>query len=207
MATTTEVESFYLGDEKVGVLVRQCSLNNIRTTLSFKIGDGPAVYLFQETRFPTDVFSWIEYTYFDLLEGVRIEERSADELLQLAPRNNPIPSYAAHLLLKDFLATNEPRRDFSQFEEGASSTVVSAAFVRHGMEEIETLNGSHEALKVVLEVDGRAGNIFWCVDTLVVKSDWQGATSYANSDVALALENLDDDVLRHLEPVLSEFNG
>ena len=61
MAHTTEIESFYLDDQKAGALVRRLSSNPIQTTLAFKIVDGPVIHLFQLTRFPTDVQQWSEY--------------------------------------------------------------------------------------------------------------------------------------------------
>lgn len=50
-----------MGGQKAAALVRQFSANLIRTTLAFKIDGGPAIHLFQQTRFPTDVFNRSEF--------------------------------------------------------------------------------------------------------------------------------------------------
>lgn len=205
MTSTTEIESFYLGEQKVGALVRRFSLNLIQTTLVFKIEDGPVIHLFQETRFPTDVLEWSEYKYVDHLEGTNVEAKADTGPLLRDPASKPIPSYAAHVVLKDFLATAEPQRGFSQFNECVPLTITPAAFVRQGTERVETPWGWRDAVEVVLEVDGRAGNTFWCVDTLVVKSDWQGATSYSTNNIDSALQGLDAEVQRHVESALAEF--
>lgn len=194
MTTTSEIESFYIAGNKVGALVRQLSGNFIQTTLVFKIVGGPIVHLFQRTRFSTHVLDWDEYEYVDHHEDISVEVHADDKPLLRGPTRKPIPSYAAHLVLKDFLATDEPRRDFEQFNEGDPLAVNAAVFMCQGREDIETPWGIREALKVVLEVDGRAGNTFWCIDGSVVKSDWQGASSYFIRDIDLALEDLDAEV-------------
>lgn len=205
MAITTEIESFYDDGNKAGALIRRLSKDFIQTTLVFRIEDGPIIHLFQETRFPADVLDWSKYKYLDHLEGTSVEVRAATEPLLRDRTVKPIPSYAAHVVLKDFLATAEPQREFNQFSEGIPLAVTPAAFVDRGTENVETPWGSLEALKIVLEVDGREGNTFWCVDGSVVKSDWQGATSYATGDLGFVLQDLDAEVQTLLNSVLSEF--
>ncbi|WP_028280835.1 hypothetical protein [Arthrobacter sp. H5] len=202
MVTTTEIESFYVNSEKAGALIRRLSEGLIQTTLVFKSEGGAIVQLFQETHFSTDVLDWAEYKYVDHMEGTSAIVRAAEEPLLRSRPVKPIPSYAAHLVLKDFLVTSESRREFSQFSEGVPLAPAPAAVVRHGAERVETPWGSPVASKVVLEVDGREGNTFWCVDGSVVKSDWQGATSYATGDVGLVLQGLDAEVQSLLRSVL-----
>lgn len=203
MTTTTEIESFYDGGKKAGALIRRLSQNLIQTTLAFRIDGGPIVQLFQQTRFPTEVLNWSDYKYVDQLEDTSVEVHAATEPLLQHRSKKPIPSYAAHLVLKDFLATTESQREFEQFDEGGPLAITPAVFVRQGTENVETPWGSREALKVVLEVDGRAGNTFWCADASVVKSDWQGAISYATNDVDFVLQGLDAEVQTLLESALS----
>lgn len=201
--TTTEIESFHEAGAKVGALIRHLSKDLLRTTLAFRVEGGPVVHLFQETRFAPDVFEWSAYRYVDHLQNSTVEVRAAE----LPPRRDiastPIPSYAAHLVLRDFLETTAPQRLFSQFHEDDPAATVSAAFVRHGTETIQTPQGPRDALKVVLEVDGRAGNTFWCIDGAPVKSDWQGATSYAATDTDSVLRGLDTEVLSILKLALT----
>ena len=201
--TTSEIAAFYDDGTKAGALIRHVSEGLIQTTLAFKGAGGPLIHLFQETRFDSDVRDWSAYTYVDHLENSVLEVRS--EALPTWPDlpEKPIPSYAAHLVLKDFLATADLRRDFSQFDESDPSMISAAAFVRHGPENVETPWGSQEALKVALEIDGHEGNTFWCADGSVVKSDWQGATSFTTKEVDSVLEGLDADVQTILRAALA----
>lgn len=200
--TTTEFNSFHEGGAKIGALIRHVSEDRIQTTLAFRAQGGPVVHLFQETRFTTNVFNWTAYRYVDHLQNTNVEVRAAEPVPQRDPRT-PIPSYAAHLVLTDFLSTTAPTREFHQFHEDNPSTAVSASFVRHGHETIQTPRGPRDALKIVLEVDGHEGNTFWCIDGVPVKSDWQGAASYATTDTDFALRGLDAEVLSLVKEALT----
>lgn len=202
LMTTTAIDSFYEGGAKTGALIRRLSEDRIQTTLAFRIRSGPVVHLFQETRFTTNVFGWSAYRYVDHLQNTNVDVRATEPLPQ-RDAHTPIPSYAAHLVLTDFLATTAPKREFRQFHEDDPSTTASASFVRRGHETIQTPRGPREALKVVLEVDGHEGNTFWCIDGVPVKSDWQGAASYAAPDTEFALRGLDADVLSILQAALT----
>ena len=155
--TTTEIESFHDAGAKVGALIRHRSEDSLRTTLAFRVKGGPVVHLVQETRFATNVFDWSAYRYIDHLQTSNVEVRAAEPRPRRDSANTPIPSYAAHLVLTDFLATTAPRREFRQFHEDDPSAIASAAFVRHGTETIQTPWGPRDALKIVLKVDGTTG--------------------------------------------------
>lgn len=202
--TTTEIESFHDAGAKVGALIRHPSEDLLQTALAFKVDGGPVVHLFQETRFATRVFDWSAYRYVDHLQNSNVEARAAES----PPRRDiaDAPSYAARLVLTDFLATTAPQREFRQFHEDDPSAIASAAFVRHGTE-IQTPWGPRDSFKIVLEVDGREGNTFWCIDGVPVKSDWQGATSYAITDTDFVLRGLDAEVLSILKSALSGTGG
>jgi hypothetical protein len=200
--TTTEIESFYDDGSKAGALVRKVADGSMQTTLVFEAAAGPVVHLFQETRFEAVAEDWSAYRYVDHLEGSVADVRSESLLQRPDHPQNPVPSYAAHLVLKDFLATGASRREFSQFNETDPSVVSAAAFVRLGPEQVETPWGSTEAVRVVLEIDGREGNIFWCAHGSVVKSDWQGATSYATDDVEFLMQGLAPEVQAILKATL-----
>ncbi len=202
MRTTTEIEAFYDGGKKAGALIRQFSANLLQTTIVFEIDGGPIIHAFQQTRFGLDVFDWSEYKYVDHLEGSDVEVKASAEPLLRDSTAKPVPSYAAHLVLKEFLATNEPQRKFKQFDEGSPLSISPAVFVRQGIEDVETPWGNREALKVISEVDGRLGNTFWCANESVVKSDWQGATSYATNDVDFVLRDLNAEVQTVISEVL-----
>ncbi|WP_155838723.1 hypothetical protein [Arthrobacter castelli] len=202
--TTMDIESFYVEGNKTGALIRRLSKDSIQTTLVFKIEDGSIIHLFQETWFSTGILDWTEYKYVDRLEGTNVEVRASTEPSLRDRTVKPIPSYAAHLVLKDFLTTTERQWEFSQFDEDVPLVPRPAAFVSHGTENVETPWGTREASKVVLEVDGREGNTFWCIAGAVVKSDWQGATSYATDDVGFVVKGLDTAVQSLLKTVLAE---
>ena len=192
---TREINSFHAGGTKAGALIRHLSEDRIETTLAFRIHSGPVVHLFQETRFAANAFDWSVYRYVDRLLNMDVTVQAPVPLPHEDPARTPIPSYAAHLVLKDLLDTAAPRREFRQFHEDDPSTTASAALVRAGSETVETPWGPRDAEKVVLEVDGRAGNTFWCVDGAPIKSDWQGATSYVTTDTEYVLQGLDPEVL------------
>lgn len=201
--TTTELESFHDAGAKVGALIRHLTPDLMQTTLAFRIADGPVVHLFQETRFATDVFGWTAYRYVDHLQDSNVEVQAKDPRADGGTASTPIPSYAAHLVLKQFLATTAVRREFRQFHEDDPSATAAATFVRHGTETIRTPKGPRDAQRIVLEVDGRAGNVFWCVGGVPVKSDCQGATSYADTDTDSVLRDLDAEVLSILRTALA----
>ena len=205
LMTTTEINSFHEGGAKIGGLIRHLSEDRIQTTLAFRIPSGPVVHLFQETRFAANVFDWSAYRYVDHLQNIKVQVRAAEQFGERDART-PIPSYAAHLVLTEFLASAAPQREFRQFHEDDPSTAVSASFVRRGPETIQTPRGPRDAIKVVLEVDGREGNTFWCVHGVPVKSDWQGATSYP-ATAGFVLRDLDADVLSILKGALTGIEG
>ncbi len=113
-----------------------------------------------------------------------------------------MPSYAAHLLLVEALRTGTGHAEFSQFPEDGDGTVLSAAFTVRGREMTDMPGGRQEALKVVLEVEGEPRNTFWCIGGSVVKSDWQGGTSYATGNLPLVLGGLDPRVRSILSKAL-----
>lgn len=204
MATSIEIESFYDKGRKAGALIRRLSGESIQTFLVFRAEGGPVIRLSQETWYSADVLNWIKYSYVDQTEDPRTRTQACTERLVHERTTSSIPSYAAHVVLKNFLLAAEPRRDFNQFDEGVGQQEAApAAFVAHGIETVATPWGSRKAQKMVLLIDGRASNSFWCIDGSVVKSDWQGATSYATSDVEFVLQDLDDEVKKFLTPILN----
>jgi hypothetical protein len=186
------VEAFHVGGERTGALVRRSHRGLLLTTLAFLLPDGHLVHLSQETRFAASVRDWTCYRYMDFSAGVERTGTSGNH--PGGAGTEAVPSYAAHLLLGQFLRTGADRGDFSQFVEDGDGTVLASAFVRHGMERIHTPAGPQEAVRVVLDIEGQPRNTFWCDGESVVKSDWQGGTSYATRDMSFALGGLDPRV-------------
>ncbi|WP_341395790.1 hypothetical protein [Arthrobacter sp. G119Y2] len=203
--TTTEINSFHEGGAKIGGLIRHLSEDRIQTTLAFRIPSGPVVHLFQETRFAANVFGWSAYRYVDHLQNIKVQVRAAEQFGERDART-PIPSYAAHLVLREFLASAAPQREFRQFHEDDPSTAVSASFVRRGPDTIQTRGARGTPSRLSWRSTVARGNTFWCVDGVPVKSDWQGATSYP-ATAGFVLPGLDADVLSILKGVLTGIEG
>ncbi|MHA7262294.1 hypothetical protein ACX80W_03710 [Arthrobacter sp. TMN-37] len=195
-----ETEAFYIDGRPSGALVRRSGDGVLSTTLAFLLPEGDLVHRSQETRFAATVLDWSSYRYTDHRAGSDITGSPADYRQGAGPR--PIPSYAAYPLLVQWLRAGRNRLAFRQFVEDGDGAVCAAAFTRWGWETIDTPGGRQEALKVVLEVEGAPGNTFWWNGQAVVKSDWQGAASYAASDLSLFLEGLDPRVRSALEATL-----
>ena len=192
-----EIGAVHVEGRRTGALVRQTRPGLLLTTLAFLLPDGNLVHLRQETRFGATVLDWESYRYVD--SGAGIDVRAASSTAG-GPQPPAVPSYAAHLLLVRILGSGAGRLDFGQFAEDGDGTAVASAFVRQGRETVDTPEGRREALRVVLEVEGKPRNTFWCDGGSVVKSDWQGGTSYAASDVSFVLGGLDPRV----RPLLAE---
>lgn len=94
----TEIASFDDGDSRAGALISHCSEDLIRTTLVFKVLDGPIIHLFEQTRFRSDVMEWSANMYVDHLENSVVEVRPDASPWRPDLPENPIPSYAAHLV-------------------------------------------------------------------------------------------------------------
>jgi hypothetical protein len=189
IAPGVEVEAFHVGGNRTGALVRRMEPGVLLTTLAFRLPEGDLVHLRQETRFGASVLGWTSYRYVDAGSGVDIHGTGG---IPGGARPPAVPSYAAHLLLVPALRAG--RLDFGQFIEDGDGTVLASAFVRQGRETIDTPEGRREGLKVVLEVEGKARNTFWCSGESVLKSDWNGGTSYATRDLPSVLGGLDADV-------------
>jgi hypothetical protein len=186
-----DVEAFFVGGRRTGALVRETRRGLLRTTLAFRLPEGELVHLSQETRFGSSVLDWTAYRYVDFSTGTGVKG-TPNTWHGAGP--SAVPSYAAHLLLVRALRSGAGRLAFAQFVEDGDRSVLACAFVREGVEAVDTPEGRQEALKVVLEVEGVPGNTFWCIGESVVKSDWQGGTSYATRDLPFVLGGLDRQV-------------
>ncbi|MBJ2121525.1 hypothetical protein I6N91_11105 [Arthrobacter sp. MSA 4-2] len=196
-----EAEAFYIDGRRTGALVRETGGGALRTTVAFLLPDGHLVHLTQETRYGSDVLGWTSYSYVDHGSDVDITGVPADDAGGAAHRS--IPSYAAHLLLVQALRAGKDRVAFSQFIEDGDGTALGAVFAVRGRETVETPWGRQEALKVLLEVEGEPRNTFWWDGDRVVRTDWQGGTSYAAHDLPLLLSGLDARVRSALDAALS----
>ncbi len=88
-----------------------------------------------------------------------------------------------------------------QFDESEPEAAAQRAILRReGLETTTLLDGSTvSAERVQLAVDGRASNAHWCVDGVVVKSDWCGAHSYLSHDPEALRAGLDPEVAARIE--------
>lgn len=206
--TVIEAESFFMGQEKVGVLLRAIQTDALVTMLAFTPPGRDMVQLRQETQFAGSPLQWSSFAYVDDAEGIqRRGTRENGRVTIDGPATSvpasAIPSYAAHLLLRQLLLSDANRLEFAEFSEGGTMEAVDARLERHPEETVELLSGTARAQRVVLTRNGVAANTFWCQGCEVVKSDWQGAVSY----LAKSEEELLDGLPPQFSTISRHFRG
>lgn len=61
-----------------------------------------------------------------------------------------------------------------------------------------------QAERIQLVVSGQPTHAHWCVDGVVVKSDWSGAQSFRTDDPTALMAGLDDEVAAHIRDFASQ---
>ncbi len=149
-----------------------------------------------------DVRRWRRFTYDSPTSRTRHSAtRDADGTVHvdgtLAPDlADAVGAYAEHLLLVQMLGERADAVSHLQFDESDPTEAVQAAELRRvGVEATDLLDGSTVvAERIQLVVAGRPTNAHWCVDGVVVKSDWCGARSFLVDDVHALCAGLDAEV-------------
>lgn len=204
-----EYESFYISGRKSGVLLRAFTESSLSTKLVFNIPDGPMVDLHQKTKFVGEIEHWTAFEFQDRLEDTVLDAQFDGDLCRINGITIPsladaIPSYASHLLLLNLLCSGSDRLNFRQFSESSQPLISEAEFVCQGSEQISTPTGVLEASKVVLLVGQKLTNTFWSVDGVLVKSDWQGAESYPETDQRRLLQDLAPEVNAEVQAFVAQ---
>lgn len=197
--TVVEAESVFFGGKKVGVLVRAVRPDALQTMLAFVPPSGELVRVRQEMKFSGSPREWSSFSYSDSSEGTERRGTRENGRILIDGEATPleaaaIPSYGSYLLLRELLSSGGRQLDYLQFDEGTPMRAVDASLIRGEEEDVWLPTGTIRAERVTLDVNGTAGNVFWCLDSEAVKSDWQGAESYRAATEIELFDGLPDPV-------------
>lgn len=200
----TEYHAFVDGDVgRCGAILRHVEERSMRTRTVFRMGEDAPVYLVDHlVDHDGDVRRWRRFTYDspaaetrhtgtrDAGGTVRVDGTVAPDLM------DAVGGYGEHLALARLLGGDEDTVSYLQFDESdPGGGVQEAELHRSGFEETELLDGSTvSAERVQLVLAGRTSNTHWCVDGVVVKSDWCGAESFLVDDLEALSAGLDVEV-------------
>lgn len=201
---TTEHHAFVDEDAgPCGAILRHVEPTRLRTRTVFKMGEAAPVYLVDHVvDHDGDVRRWTRFTYHSPThETERSGTRDVDGTVRVDGTPAPaladaVGGYSEHLILAQMLADGADAVSYAQFDESAPEEGVEPAELRRvGTEATQLLDGSRvEAERVELVLQGRPTNTHWCVDGVVVKSDWCGAQSFLVDDLDAVCAGLDAEV-------------
>lgn len=178
----------------------------------FRMGQDAPVYLVDHVvDHDCDVRRWRRSSYDS--PGSRSRHsgtRDADGTVHVdgtvAPElAHAVGGYAEHLVLAQMLGGDEDSVSFVQFDESQPGEGAQEAGLRRcPFEATELLDGSTvNAERIQLVLAGRFTNAHWCVDGVVVKSDWCGAQSFLVDGLDALCAGLDSEVVARIK----EFAG
>lgn len=198
----TEYHAFVDGDAgPCGAIMRHVESDGLTTRTVFKMGDAAPVYLVDHAvRYDGDSRTWTRFDYHSPTSdsrhsGVRHPDGTVDVDGTPAPQLiGAVGGYTEHLVLTEMLLNGADTVSYAQFDEAQPEEGTESAELRRGGTEVTgLLDGSTvSAERVQLTLDGRPANAHWCIDGVVVKSDWCGAQSFLVDDL--------DDLCSGLHP-------
>ena len=212
----TEYHAFVDGDAgRCGAILRHVEPGSLRTRTVFRMGEDAPVYLVDHVvDHDGDVREWRRFTYDSPTSGSRHSgTRDPDGTVHVdgtpAPAlTDAIGAYGEHLVVAQMLADGADAVSFRQFDESEPDDAQPVELHRLGVEATELLDGSTvDAERVQLVVAGRATNAHWCVDGVVVKSDWCGAQSFLVADLDALCAGLDPQVRARIEEFAAQVVG
>ena len=189
----TEYHAFVDGDAGLcGAILRHEDSGSLRTRTVFRMGEDAPVYLVDHVvEHDGDVRRWARFTYDSPSSGIRHSgTRASDGNVHvdgvLAPQLlGAVGGYGEHVVLGQMLRDGVDAVSYVQFDESApEEDAQTAELHRRGIEATDLLDGTTvDAERVRLVLGGRSSNTHWCVDGVVVKSDWCGAQSFLVDDL------------------------
>ena len=201
---TTEYHAFVDGDAgRCGAILRHVEPRSLRTRTVFRMGEDAPVYLVDHVvDHDGDVRRWTRFAYDSpssqsRLSGTREPDGTVRVDGTVAPElSHAVGAYAEHLVLAQMLVDGEDAVSYVQFDESEPEEGSQAAELhRRGIEATELLDGSTvDAERIQLVLAGHPTNAHWCVDGVVVKSDWCGAQSFLVDDLDALCAGLDSEV-------------
>jgi hypothetical protein len=213
----TEYHAFVDGDVgRCGAILRHVEPRSLRTRTVFRMGEDAPVYLVDHVvDHDGDVRRWTGFTYHSPGSETRHSgTRDVDGTVHVDGTVVPeladaVGAYGEHLVLAQLLGGDEDTVSYVQFDESApGEDAQEAELHRCGVEATELLDGSTvDAERVQLVLAGRSTNAHWCVDGVVVKSDWCGAQSFLVDDLDALCAGLDPEVAARIREFAAERVG
>ncbi len=205
----TDYHAFVDGDVgRCGAILRHVEPQSLRTRTVFRMGEDAPVYLVDHVvDHDGDVRQWRRFNYHSpSSESRHVGTRDADGTVHvdgtLAPAlSDAIGGYSEHLVLTQMLLDDADAVSYLQFDESVpEEDVQTAELHRIGIEATELLDGSTvDAERIQLVLAGRSTNAHWCIDGVVVKSDWCGAQSFLVDDLDALCAGLDSEVAARIK--------
>lgn len=200
----TDYHAFVDGEVgRCGAILRHMEPLSLRTRTVFRMGEESPLYLVDHVvDHDGDIRRWRQFTYNSpSSESQHSGTREADGTVHLdgaaAPAlSDAIGAYGDHLVVMQMLGDQTDTVTYLQFDESEPERDPQAAeLLRTGVEATELLDGSIVyAERIQLVLAGRSTNAHWCVDGVVVKSDWCGAQSFLVDDLDALCAGLDSEV-------------
>lgn len=210
---TTEYHAFVDGEAgHCGAILRHLGPLGLQTRTVFRMGEDAPVYLVDHVvDHDGDVRRWRRFTYDAPGSGIQHSgTRNPDGTVHVdgmpAPElTDAVGAYGEHLVLAQMLGDNADVVSYVQFDESEPGAEVETAQLRRrGIEATELRDGALvDAERFQLVMAGRPTNAHWCIDGVVVKSDWCGAQSFLVDDLDLLCDGLDPEVVARIK----EFAG
>lgn len=213
----TEYHAFVDGDAgRCGAILRHVEPASLRTRTVFRMGEDAPVYLVDHVvDHDGDVREWRRFAYDSPSLGIRHSgTRDPNGTVHVDGTPAPVLSdaigaYGEHLVVAQMLADGADAVSFRQFDESEPFEHPQPAELRRlGIEATELLDGSMvDAERIQLVVAGRSTNAHWCVDGVVVKSDWRGAESFLVAGLDALCAGLDPEVVGRIEEFAAQVVG
>lgn len=201
---------------RCGAILRHVEPRRMRTRTVFRMGEGAPVYLVDHVvDHDGDVRRWSRFAYdAPGSETQHSGTRDADGTVHVDGSVVPeladaVGGYGEHLVLAQMLADDEDAVSYLQLDESEPGEDAQQAELRRtGVEATELLDGSTvDAERIQLVLDGRSTNTHWCIDGVVVKSDWCGAQSFLVDDVDTLCAGLDPEVAARIREFAAPRTG
>lgn len=213
----TEYHAFVDGEAgRCGAILRHVEPRSLRTRTVFRMGEDAPVYLVDHVvEHDGDVRQWRRFTYDSPSSGSRHSgTRDPDGTVHVdgmvAPAlSDAVGGYGEHLVLAQMLGGDDDVVSYLQFDESEPQRDAETAELhRRGIEATELRDGSSvSAERIQLVLSGRSTNAHWCVDGVVVKSDWCGAQSFLVDDVDALCAGLDAEVAARIKEFTDRDRG
>jgi len=204
-------ETFFIAGKKVGGIIRLLESEKLSTLTCFQIPDGPLIHLEHRFYFTTSAFEWERYEFSEYHENktIAVDRREniaidcvSKEVQSLTKKT--IPSYATFLLLTEIIEKNLSSLDFDILIDGNPIQAPRSVIIKvEQPKKLQLQSGEIVmAARVPLIIEGQTNNQHWIAEGRILKSDWQGAESFAANSI--------DEVLVGLGPretaIISSFN-